>query len=87
MADAIDVAEQVAAVGVLRDEAQRLALAAAADEDRDVAADRPRVVQGVGDVMVGALDRRASCVNIAREIRRASSRCSKRSLSGGKRKP
>ena len=37
---ALDVAEQVAAVPVLRDEPQRLALAAAADEDRDVAAHR-----------------------------------------------
>ena len=56
--DALDVAEQVRAVGVLGHEAQRLALAAAADQDRDVAADRLRVVERAVDAVVLALERR-----------------------------
>ena len=54
----LGVAEEVAAVGVLGDHPQRLALAAAADEDRDVAAQRLRVVVGARDRVVGARDRR-----------------------------
>ena len=53
--DALDVAEQVRAVGVLGHEPQRLALAAAADQDRDVAADRLRVVERAVDAVVLAL--------------------------------
>ena len=42
---ALDVAEQVAAVRVLGHHAQRLALAAAADHDRDVPAQRLGIVE------------------------------------------
>ena len=58
VADVIGSAEDVAGVGVLGDEAERLPLAAAADEDRDVAADRPRVVVRAVDPVVRALDGR-----------------------------
>ena len=54
----LGVAEQVAAVGVLGDHPQRLALAAAPDEDRDVAAQRLGVVVGAGHRVVLAGDRR-----------------------------
>src|SRR5664279_4526294 len=54
----VGIAEQVASVGVPRDEAQRLALAAAADQDRDVAADRLGVVEGAGGAEVLAGERR-----------------------------
>ena len=56
---ALGVAEQVAAVRVLGDHPQRLALAAAADEDRDVAAQRLGVVVGAADRVVVARHRRA----------------------------
>ena len=62
--DALDVAEQVRPVGVLGDEPQRLALARAADQDRDVAADRLRVVERAVDAVVLALvGRRRPAVN------------------------
>src|SRR5262249_48701759 len=49
-------AEEVAGVGVLRHQAQRLALAAATDEDRRPGpADRPRPVQRLGELVVPAL--------------------------------
>ena len=44
---------------VLGDEPQRLALAAAADQDRDVAAQRLRVVERAVDAVVRALDGRS----------------------------
>ena len=53
---ALGVAEQVAAVGVLGDHPQRLALPAAADQDRDVAAERLGVVVGAVDRVVLAGD-------------------------------
>ena len=57
MAHALDVAVDVAPVGVLGDEAQRLALPAPADQDRDVTADRLGDVEGVADAVVLALVR------------------------------
>ena len=56
--DAVRVTEEIAGVRVLRDQAQCLPLAAAADEDRDVAAKRPGVVQHVLDPVVEALKAR-----------------------------
>jgi hypothetical protein len=55
---ALDVAEEVAGVGVPGDEAQRLALAAAPDHDRDVAAQRAGVVQDAVRAVMAALHRR-----------------------------
>ena len=53
------VPEQVAAVSVLSDHPQRLALAAAADENRDVAADRLGIVVGAVHVEMCAVEGRA----------------------------
>src|SRR5918994_2559555 len=53
--DAVGVAEEVRRVGVLGDHAERLLLAAAADHDRDVSADRLRVVERLADGVVFAL--------------------------------
>ena len=80
-------AEDVAGVGVLGDEAERLPLAAAADEDRDVAADRPWVVVGAGHGWCVPSTVACSSVNIAREMRSASSSSSKRTFSGGNSNP
>ena len=60
VADRVGLAEQVARVGVARDEPQRPPLARAADEDRDPLLQRPRVADGLGNVDGAALEREAN---------------------------
>ena len=58
VAHGVRIAEQVAGVGVARDEPQRLALARSADEDRDALLQRPRVADRLGDRRRAALEAR-----------------------------
>ncbi len=48
-ADGLQVAEQVACVGVLGDQSEGGALTGSADQDRDVLLERPRVADRLGD--------------------------------------
>ena len=58
VAHGVRIAEQVAGVGVARDEPQRLLLARAADEDRDALLQRPRVADRLRHGRRAALEAR-----------------------------